>query len=177
MEAPIAIEAIMARIYEIRGYKVMLDKDLAMLYGVTTGNLNKAVNRNATRFPADFMFELSATEWGKLKSMVENSYWGGTRKAPKVFTEQGVAMLSGVLSSSRAIAVNVQIMRAYCRMREMLFTHKDLLLKMDELEKRLAGQDKKVALVFDYLRQFVKQQQEPRKQIGFRVEVPKADAV
>lgn len=168
--ANIAIEAIIASIFEIRGEKVMLDKDLAGLYGVTTGNLNKAVGRNLQRFPPDFMFELSKDEWERLKPMVENSAWGGTRKPPKAFTEQGVAMLSGVLSSQRAILVNIQIMRAYSRIRAMLITHQDLLLKMEELERRVTGQDGKVALVFDYLRQFIRQKAEPRKQIGYKLQ-------
>jgi hypothetical protein len=171
----LALDTIIASIYEIRGQKVMLDKDLAFLYGVTTGNLNKAVNRNLQRFPADFMFELSSEEWEQLKPLVEQVEWGGTRKPPKVFTEQGVAMLSGVLSSERAILVNIQIMRAYSRIRSMLFTHKDLLLKLEELEKRVAGQDANVSLIFEYLKQFIEVRSQPRKQIGFRANALEAD--
>jgi hypothetical protein len=171
----LALDTIIASIYEIRGQKVMLDKDLAFLYGVTTGNLNKAVNRNLQRFPPDFMFELSNEEWEQLKPMVEEVEWGGTRKPPKVFTEQGVAMLSGVLSSERAILVNIQIMRAYSRIRSMLFTHKDLLLKLEELEKRVAGQDANVSLIFEYLKQFIELRSQPRKQIGFRANATEAD--
>ncbi len=173
----LALETIIASIYEIRGQKVMLDKDLAYLYGVTTGNLNKAVNRNLQRFPADFMFELSKEEWAQLKPLVEQVEWGGTRKPPKVFTEQGVAMLSGVLSSERAIMVNIQIMRAYSRIRSMLFTHKDLLLKLEELEKRVAGQDANVSLIFEYLKQFIEVRSQPRKQIGFRANATEADVL
>lgn len=171
----LALDTIIASIYEMRGQKVMLDKDLAFLYGVTTGNLNKAVNRNLQRFPVDFMFELSKEEWDQLKPLVEESEWGGTRKPPKVFTEQGVAMLSGVLSSERAIVVNIQIMRAYSRIRSMLFTHKDLLLKLEDLEKRVAGQDASVSLLFEYFMQFIEVRSQPRKQIGFRAIALKAD--
>jgi chromosome condensin MukBEF ATPase and DNA-binding subunit MukB len=169
-EIVIPKETVISKIYEIRGKKVMLDKELAELYGVTTGNLNKAVSRNLKRFPEDFMFQLTEDEWGNLKSQIETSSWGGTRKMPKAFTEQGVAMLSGVLNSDRAIMVNIQIMRAYTKMRELLLTHKDLLLKMEELEKRVAGQDEKVVMIFNYLKQFIKEQETPRKRIGFKTE-------
>lgn len=171
----LALDTIIASIYEVRGQKVMLDKDLAFLYGVTTGNLNKAVNRNLQRFPPDFMFELSDEEWEQVKPLIEQVEWGGTRKPPKVFTEQGVAMLSGVLSSERAILVNIQIMRAYSRIRSMLFTHKDMLLKLEELEKRVAGQDANVSLIFEYLQQFMEVRSQPRKQIGFRANATEAD--
>ncbi|MFN3530634.1 MAG: hypothetical protein ACK417_11990 [Bacteroidia bacterium] len=110
-----------------------------------------------------------------MKPLVEQGEWGGTRKPPKVFTEQGVAMLSGVLSSERAILVNIQIMRAYSRIRSMLFTHKDLLLKLEELEKRVAGQDANVSLIFEYLKQFIEVRSQPRKQIGFRANATEAD--
>jgi hypothetical protein len=168
-EITILEEAVISKIYEIRGKKVMLDKELAELYGVTTGNLNKAVSRNLKRFPEDFMFQLTEKEWRNLKSQIETSSWGGVRKMPKAFTEQGVAMLSGVLNSDRAIMVNIQIMRAYTKMRELLLTHKDLLLKMEELEKRVVGQDEKVMRIFNYLKQFIKEQETPRKKIGYKV--------
>src|SRR5690606_24683887 len=116
-EITISEEAVISKIYIIRDKKVMLDKDLAELYDVTTGNLNKAVGRNIKRFPEDFMFELTKEEFENLKSQFETSSWGGTRKMPKAFTEQGVAMLSVVLHSHRAIMVNIQIMRAYPKMR------------------------------------------------------------
>ena len=167
-EITILEEAVISKIYEIRGKKVMLDKELAELYGVTTGNLNKAVSRNLKRFPEDFMFQLTEKEWENLKSQIETSSWGGVRKMPKAFTEQGVAMLSGVLNSDRAIMVNIQIMRAYTKMRELLLTHKDLLLKMEELEKRVVGQDEKVMMIFNYLKQFIKEQETPRIKIGFK---------
>jgi len=165
-------EVVVNKIYVIRGKKVMLDKDLAELYGVTTGNLNKAVARNKQRFPEDFMFQLTREEFENFKSQIETSSWGGTRKMPKAFTEQGVAMLSGVLHSERAIMVNIQIMRVYTKMREMLLTHKELLQKIEEmerkLEKKVAKQDDKIQIVFDYLKQFIKQQNEPLPGIGFK---------
>lgn len=167
-ELAIPEERVINKIYAVRDKKVMLDKDLAELYGVTTGNLNKAVTRNIKRFPEDFMFQLTKEEWEALKSQVETSDWGGTRKMPRAFTEQGVAMLSGVLNSDRAIMVNIQIMRAYTKIREMLLTHKDLLLKMEELEKKVASQDEKVIMIFNYLKQFIKEQEGPRKKIGYK---------
>ena len=165
---PLPEEVVLSKIYEIRGQKIMLDKELAELYGVTTGNLNKAVGRNMKRFPDDFMFELSEEEWENLKSQFEISSWGGTRKMPKAFTEKGVAMLSGVLNSDRAILVNIQIMRAYTKMREMLLTHKDLLLKMEELEKKVSNQDDKVVQIFDYLKRFIQDQKTPRTEVGYK---------
>jgi len=167
-EIVISEESVINKIYFIRDRKVMLDRDLAELYGVATGNLNKAVSRNIKRFPEDFMFELTKEEFENLKSQIETSSWGGIRKMPKVFTEQGVAMLSGVLHSDRAIMVNIQIMRVYTKMREMLLTHKDLLLKMEEMEKKVSGQDEKIGQIFNYLKQFIKDQETPRKEVGFK---------
>ena len=172
-EIVITEERVISKIYLIKGQKVMLDKDLAELYGVTTGNLNKAVARNSKRFPKDFMFELTKGEFENIKGQLGADGWGGTRKMPKAFTEQGVAMLSGVLNSDRAIAVNVQIMRVYTKMRTMILTHKDLLLKMEEMEKRLGGQDEKIQAIFDYLKQFIQDQEKPRKQIGYKTKSKK----
>jgi hypothetical protein len=118
------------------------------------------------RFPEDFMFELTQEEWEWLKPEIEQSKWGGTRRLPRVFTEQGVAMLSGVLNSDRAIKVNIQIMRAYSKVREMLLTHREILLKMEEIERRMHQQDAQVGQVFEYLRKFVEDKKRPR--IGFR---------
>jgi len=155
-------------IYNVRGKKVMMDSDLAELYGVTTGNLNKAVARNLVRFPEDFMFELTKEEFNNLRSEIGSSSWGGRRKPPKVFTEQGVAMLSGVLQSDRAVKVNIQIMRVYTKMREMLLTHKDLLLKVEAIEKKVTKNDKEIKAVFSYLKKFIQQQKTPRKAIGYK---------
>ena len=127
----VPVEIIANKILLIRGQKVMLDRDLAKLYGVTTGNLNKAVSRNIDRFPEDFMFQLTSEELKNLIFQFGTSSWGGTRKLSRVFTEQGVAMLSSVLRSKRAIAVNIAIMRAFVKVREYLATHKDVLKKLE----------------------------------------------
>ena len=135
--ATVAPVTIAARIHLIRGLRVMLDSDLAELYGVRTKVLNQAVSRNAARFPADFAFQLSAAEVTNLRSqLVTSSAHGGPRYSPRAFTEQGVAMLSSVLRSSRAIDVNVAIMRAFVHLREMLTSHAHLARRIDELEQR-----------------------------------------
>jgi hypothetical protein len=166
-------EIITNKIYVIRDIKVMLDEDLAELYNVTTGNLNKAVKRNAARFPEDFIFQLSKKEFSDLLFQIGRASWGGRRTPPIAFTEQGVAMLSGVLHSERAIKVNIQIMRVFTRMREMLETHKEILKKLDNLERKDIEQDKKIILIFEYLKklELAKQkelrQQNP-KRVGFK---------
>ena len=134
----VADEIIVNKIYQVRQQKIMLDKDLAELYGVTTGNLNKAVKRNLKRFPDDVMFQLTDVEFKTLIFQTGISSWGGTRKMPFAFTEQGVAMLSGVLNSDRAIEVNIRIIRIFTKLREMLLTHKDILLKLEKIEKELS---------------------------------------
>ena len=140
MRSLVPIDVIEKKILLIDGRKVILDKDLAGLYGVTTGNLNKAVNRNKERFPDDFMVQLSLEEFNNLKFHFGTSSWGGTRKPPRAFTEQGIAMLSSVLNSQRAIQVNIEIMRTFVKLREMISTHKDLARKLNELEKKCDGQ-------------------------------------
>ncbi len=169
-EITITEESVINKIYIIRDQKVMLDKDLAELYDVTTGNLNKAVGRNIKRFPEDFMFELTKEEFDNLKSQFEISSWGGTRKMPKAFTEQGVAMLSGVLHSDRAIMVNIQIMRAYSKMREMLTDNLGLKLEIEEIKKKLSNHSKNIELVFNYLDELIdkKDDKKPRTQIGYK---------
>ena len=171
-EITITEEAVINKIYIIRDQKVMLDKDLAELYDVTTGNLNKAVGRNIKRFPEDFMFELTNEEFDNLKSQFETSSWGGTRKTPKAFTEQGVAMLSGVLHSDRAIMVNIQIMRAYSKMREMLTDNLSLKLDIEEIKKKLSNHSKNIELVFNYLDELTekKDNEKPRKEIGYKAD-------
>ena len=153
----------------------MLDKDLAELYDVTTGNLNKAVKRNLKRFPEDFMFQLTEAEFKNLIFQSGTSSWGGTRKMPYGFTEQGVAMLSGVLNSDRAIEVNIRIIRIFTKLREMLLTHKDILLKMEKVEKNMMQQDgkmkqyeKDIQMIFEALKQLLNPPHEPRKRIGFK---------
>ena len=128
------------KIFLIRGRRVMLDRDLAELYGVETRDLNKAVKRNIDRFPEDFMFQLTNEEFVNLKFHFGTSSWGGTRKLPYAFTENGVAMLSSVLNSKLAIHVNIQIMRTFTRLREILLTHKDLARKLADMEKKYDSQ-------------------------------------
>ena len=158
-------EAIEGKILPIRDHKVMLDKDLAKLYSVTTSNLNKAVSRNIDRFPDDFMFRLSKEEFKNLKFHFGTSSWGGTRKLPRAFTEQGVAMLSSVLHSKRAIQVNVEIMRAFVRLRQMLASNAGLARKLTSLEKKYDAQFK---VVFDAIRSLMTPPEKPKSRIGFR---------
>jgi len=161
-------EVVISKIYYLRDKKVMLDSDLSELYGVETRVLNQQVKRNAERFPEDFMFQLTSEQWENLKSQNATSSWGGRRTLPYVFTEQGVAMLSSVLNSRVAINVNIQIIRVFTKMREMLLTHKDLLIEMEEIRKKVTGQDEKIELIFNYLKQFIKDQETPREPVGFK---------
>lgn len=164
-------EVIASKIYLIRGKKVMLDRDLAKLYGVTTGNFNKAVKRNFKRFPNDFMFQLTREEMKNwiFQFGISNKEKMGLRKPPYAFTEQGVAMLSGILYSDRAIAVNIQIMRMFTKMREMLLTNKDLLLKMEQMEKEVSVNKKDIKTIFDTFKKFIEPKQKPRTIIGFQI--------
>jgi hypothetical protein len=164
MKSLVPIEVIEKKILLINGQKVMLDKDLAGLYGVSTGNLNKAVNRNKERFPEDFMVQLSLEEYNNLKFHFGTSSWGGTRKPPRAFTESGIAMLSSVLNSKRAIQVNIQIMRTFTKLREMIATHKDLVKRLNELEKKYDGQ---FQIVFEAIRQLIEQPEKPKRKIGY----------
>lgn len=164
-----SVEVIAGKILEIQGKRVMLDKDLARLYGVGTRNLNKAVNRNKERFPVDFMFQLTKDEFSNLMFQNGTSRWGGTRKLPYVFTEQGVAMLSSVLRSRRAIKVNIQIMRAFIKLKELLLTHKELALKIEELERKYSGHDEMIKNIFETIRQLLEPPPVKEKPpIGFR---------
>ena len=148
----------------IRGQKVMLDSDLADLYGVSTTRLNEQVKRNIKRFPEDFMFQLTKEEFEILKSQFATSSWGGRRKLPLVFTEQGVAMLSGVLNSDRAIQVNIAIMRTFTKLRRMISVHKDLKRKIENIEKKY---DEKFQVVFTVLKKLLDPPEKPKKKIGF----------
>ena len=166
-------EVVINKIYFIRNEKVMLDSDLAELYGVETKRLNEQVKRNIDRFPEDFMFQLTETEFENLKSQIATSSWGGRRTLPYAFTEHGVLMLSSVLNSDLAIKVNIQIMRVYTKIRNMLSTNKDLLLKFEQFETKLADHNDKIMLIFDYLKQFEEakqqeQEQKERPRIGFK---------
>jgi len=150
----------------IGNQKVMLDKDLAALYQVATRDLNKAVTRNLDRFPHDFMFMLTEEEFANLKFQFGTSSWGGTRKLPRAFTEQGVAMLSSVLRSKRAVQVNIEIMRAFARLRLLLATHVDLARKHDALENKYDAQFK---VVFDAIRELMTlPEPKRRRRIGFQ---------
>jgi hypothetical protein len=163
--AMIPVERIERSILLVRGHKVILDRDLARMYDVTTANLNKAVTRNLDRFPEDFMFVLTRAEFDNLKFHFGTSSWGGTRKRPRVFTEQGVAMLSSVLRGSRAVRVNIEIMRAFVRLRRMLASHAELARRLDELERKY---DSQFRVVFDAIRELMAPPPEPRrKRIGF----------
>ncbi|MFC2061337.1 ORF6N domain-containing protein [Elusimicrobiota bacterium] len=165
MSSIVPIEKIEKKIIFIRDHKVMLDKDLSDLYGVSTSNLNKAVTRNIERFPEDFMFKLTKEEFNNLKFQYGTSSWGGTRKLPRVFTEQGVAMLSSVLRSKRAIEVNIQIMRIFAKFRKMLSTHADLKRKIEAMEKKY---DKQFKIVFDVMKKLLEPPKDgKRKKIGF----------
>jgi len=157
-------ERIRQAILLLRGHKVMLDFDLAGLYGVETKVLNKAVKRNPARFPDDFMFELSEEEFAGLRFQFGTSRWGGRRYRPYAFTEQGVAMLSSVLRSERAVNVNIEIMRAFVRLRAMLSSHEDLARKLAALERKYDAQFK---AVFDAIRELMTPPQPERRPIGF----------
>ena len=165
------LQLIQSKIYEIRGQKVMLDFDLADLYEVQTKNLNLAVKRNIKRFPLDFMFQLSKSEWERLRLQIETSNGrGGTRYLPYAFTEQGVAMLSAVLNSDKAIDVNIAIMRAFVFIRQYALTHKDLTEKLKQMEGKYNKNFKDVYEALNYLLKKDEQQiqQSKRTQIGFK---------
>jgi hypothetical protein len=175
MVKPITEDKIINKIYLVRGLKVMLDFDLADLYLVETKQLKRQVRRNINRFPDDFMFELNEKEFDNLRCQIGSSSWGGSRYFPMAFTEQGVAMLSSVLSSKMAIEVNIQIIRIFTKMRSMILNHKDILLKLEQVEKNMIKQDGKmkkydedIQIIFTALKQLLNPPQEPRKRIGFK---------
>jgi len=154
-EILISLEVIQSKIYLIHGRKVMLDRDLAELYGVATSQLTRQVRRNIERFPNDFLVHLSREEFNSLICQFGTSKRGGTRKLPLAFTEQGIAMLSGVLHSPRAIHVNIQIMRTFTLLRTMIITHKDLARKIEDLEKKFQDHDQKIIQIFNAIRQMM----------------------
>ncbi|MCB0766099.1 MAG: ORF6N domain-containing protein [Flavobacteriales bacterium] len=170
-------EVVVSRIHTVRGQKVMLDSDLAELYQVETRALNQAVKRNSRRFPEDFMFALTAEEWENLKSQHVTSSWGGRRKLPLVFTEQGVAMLSSVLNSVTAIDVNIQIIRVFTKMRALLSNHKDLLLALEKLRGTVSHNSRDIKVIFNHLKRLHEEERDrallaqiPKKRpsIGFK---------
>jgi phage regulator Rha-like protein len=159
-----------SKIYIVRNKKIMLDRDLAELYEVETRVLNQAVNRNIERFPEEFMFQLTFEEFEILKSQIVTSSWGGTRKMPFAFTEYGVAMLSSVLRSKKAIQVNIQIILVFSKIREMLLDTLSMKLDIEEIKRRLNNQYKNLELVFSYLDKLIEKRENPttRKPIGFK---------
>jgi len=163
---------ILEKIYLFRGIKVMIDFDLAEMYGVSTSRLNEAVKRNIKRFPKDFMFQLSKEEFNSLISQIaisNNKGRGGTRKMPFAFTEQGVAMLSSVLHSEIAIHVNIQIIRVYTKMRQLLIDNKELWYKIETIERSLSKKDEEIQAIFKLLKQLLIQKEKPREPIGFKI--------
>ena len=179
-EIAIADEMVMQKIYIIRDQKVMADKDLASLYGVETKRLKEQVRRNLDRFPSDFMFQLTFRELDYLRSQIATSSHGGARYLPMAFTEHGVLMLSNVLRSERAVLMSIQVIRVFTRMREMLLTHKDLLLELEKLRNTSKEHTGKIQVIFRYLKQMEKRETErvllaevakakPRRALGFKV--------
>jgi hypothetical protein len=171
-------ETVISKIFLIRGKRVMIDRDLAKMYGVETKVLNQAVKRNKERFPSDFMFQMTSEELEIWKSqfVTSNKLKMGIRKMPFVFTEMGVAMLSSVLKSETAIEVNIQIIRIFSRIREVLLTHNDIVLKLSQLERTILNQDEKVdkheqeiQAIFNALKQLLNNPQEPRRKVGFKI--------
>jgi hypothetical protein len=166
MSKLVPVEIIASKIVELRGKKVMLDKDLATLYGVETRVLNQAVRRNIDRFPEDFMFPLTRKEIMNISQIVISLKFS---KSVYAFTEQGVAMLSGVLNSKRAVQVNIQIMRAFVQLRGLIMTHKELVSRLDALERQYGEHDIKIKYIFEAMRQLLEPPQEepPKPRIGF----------
>jgi hypothetical protein len=165
----IPIGRVAQSIHFLRGQKVILGQDLAALYGVTVGAITQAVKRNPSRFPKDFVFQLNAQELANLKSQFVISSWGGRRALPYAFTEQGVAMLSSVLKSDRAVKVNIAIMRAFVKLRETLETNRELARKFAELENRVGKHDDEIAAIIDAIRQLMAPPEKTRHEIGFHV--------
>jgi hypothetical protein len=167
----VAAPAIEKRIFVVRGRQVMLDEDLADLYGVETRVLVQQVKRNAKRFPGDFMFQLTSGEAEVLRSqiVISNEGRGGRRYAPYVFTEQGIAMLSGVLRSDRAIAVNIEIMRTFVELRRVASSYAAIETRLEEIERGLSGHDEQLNQIFKTLRQLISPPARPKRPVGFRV--------
>jgi len=162
-------ELVMNKIYLIRGQKVMLDRDLALLYGVQPIRLREQVKRNSNRFPENFMFQLNEKEVGLMVSqnaIPSRKHLGGS--LPYVFTEHGVLMLANILKSQRALLVSIRIIEIFVKMRELLLTNKDILLQLEKMERKLTGHDEDIALIFQYLKQLLNPPQPPRRKIGFR---------
>lgn len=169
MKDLVPIEAITQKIFIVRAQKVLFDRDLAKLYGTSTKALIQAVKRNKERFPSDFMFQLSEDEFSDLRSQFVTSRWGGRRYPPYVFTEQGVAMLSSVLRSRRAIQMNIAIMRTFVKLREMLSTHTRLAKRLEQLEKRSIEHDRKIQEIYLTIVKLMEAPApKPKQRIGFK---------
>jgi len=162
-------EMVFKKIIFIGGQKVLLDRDLAELYDVPTKVLKQAVRRNKDRFPKDFMFELTGKEWKTLRSQIVTSSWGGERYAPFAFAEQGVAMLSSVLNSPRAIAVNIQIMRVFVKMRQLITSYKGLLGRIEKLEASDSEKNKHIKNIYSLIKELLEPSIKNRKPIGFKI--------
>lgn len=169
----IPTELIQRKVHLLRTEKVLLDRDLAEMYGVETRVLKQAVRRNKDRFPEDFMFELSDEEFENLRNQIGTSSWGGTRYAPMAFTEQGVAMLSSVLTSKQAVEVNIQIMRVFVKMRKWSENYAELLSKIEEIEAHNDEQDQTITHIYDLLKQLIIQEESDKPKIGFNTEKDK----
>jgi hypothetical protein len=169
-KAIIPDEIVMDKIFVIRDQKVMLDEDLADLYGIPTKRLNEQVARNMDRFPDDFMFKLNEVEFANLKSQFATSSWGGRRSLPNAFTEHGVLMLSSVLNSRQAIQINIQVMRIFTRIRRMFIDNTELRLEIEKIKTKLDNHDKNMEVVFRYIDELIepKPESKPRKRIGYK---------
>jgi hypothetical protein len=165
---PFSLDSVIRRIFELRGQRVMLDADLAVLYGVETKNLVKAIKRNLGRFPEDFMFQATREEWDDLRCQFgTSSSWGGRRYAPYVFTEHGALMLSSVLNSSRATEISLLVIRAFVWLRRTVPAHQELAAKVSELESAVGKHDKDIGIILEALRQLITPPDEPKRRIGF----------
>ena len=163
------METISGLIHYIRGEKVILDVDLARLYGLEVKRLKQAVKRNIKRFPRDFLFVLTRQEGTNLRSQFVTSSWGGARYQLFAFTEQGLAMLSSVLNSEKAIEVNIAIMRAFVQMRKFLETNKELAEKIEELERTVSSHDEDILLIFETIKQLMNKKSQPMEPVGFKI--------
>ena len=168
-EIVVADEGLMQKIYTVRGQKVMLDRDLAVLYGYETKRMNEQVKRNQERFPASFMFQLTSEEVEGLRSQIATTNVSTKmRTLPYAFTEHGVLMLAGVLKSETAIKASVHIIEVFVKLREMALTYKDILLRLEQLEKKQSSQDTSIQQLLHYIKLFTHEKQKPRPQIGFK---------
>ncbi|MBI4436564.1 MAG: ORF6N domain-containing protein [Candidatus Omnitrophica bacterium] len=168
MERLVPVERIENKIFQVRGRKVMLDEDLAELYGVSTRVLVQAVKRNMARFPRDFMFLLTRQEVTNLRSQIVTSSWGGRRYLPYAFTEHGAIMAASVLNTSRAMEVSVYVVRAFVKLKEMVSVHRELARKLAELERKFKGHDEQIRSLFEAIRQLMMPPQPSRRRIGFQ---------